>query len=145
MKSERELFEEWHFLQWKLHNAVTVTVDFAKVLYDRVYSHDHTASAREVEFKAWTASAQRESSKLVPRNPTEDMWGGTARQLVKYMQMKDRYCPASLKKHFDRFIGEIPDWLNEEVQDWTSEHAFATADLGVFIYKAMYHEFKGEV
>ena len=46
------------------------------------------------------------------------------------------------KKHFDRFIGEIPDWLNEEVQDWTSEHAFATADLGVFIYKAMYHEFK---
>ena len=25
----------------------------------------------------------------------------------------------------------------------TSEHAFATADLGVFIYKAMYHEFKG--
>ena len=81
--------------------------------------------------------------KQLPETPTEDMWGGTARQLVRYMQMKDRYCPASLKKHFDRFIGEIPDWLNEEVQDWTSEHAFATADLGVFIYKAMYHEFKG--
>ena len=80
--------------------------------------------------------------KLLPETPTEDMWGGTARQLVKYMQMKDRYCPASLKKHFDLFVGEIPEWLNEEVNDWTSEHAFATADLGVFIYKAMYHEFK---
>ena len=27
--------------------------------------------------------------KLLPETPTEDMWGGTARQLVKYMQMKD--------------------------------------------------------
>ena len=99
-------------------------------------------SAFEAGQQSQQASAQRESYKLVPCNPTEEMWGGTARQLVKYMQMKDRYCPASLKKHFDRFIGEIPDWLNEEVQDWTSEHAFATADLGVFIYKAMYHEFK---
>lgn len=80
--------------------------------------------------------------KLLPETPTEDMWCGTARHLVKYMQMKDRYCPASLQKHFDRFVGDIPDWLNEEVNDWTSEHAFATADLGVFIYKAMYHEYK---
>ena len=83
--------------------------------------------------------------KLLPETPTEDMWGGTARQLVKYMQMKNRYCPASLKEHFDRFIGDIPYWLNEEVNDWTSEHAFATADLGVFIYKAMYYEYKDEI
>ena len=66
MKTERELFLEWHFLDWKLHNAVTDTVDFAKVLYDRVYLHDHTSSAREVEFKAWQASASREGYKLVP-------------------------------------------------------------------------------
>lgn len=73
MKTERESFEEWHFLQWKLHNAVTDTVDFAKVLYDRVYSHDHTSSVREVEFKAWTASASREGYKLVPVKPTRKM------------------------------------------------------------------------
>ena len=70
MKTERELFLEWHFLQWKLHNAVTDTVDFARVLYDRVYSHDHTSSVREVEFKAWCASASREGYKLVPIEPT---------------------------------------------------------------------------
>lgn len=73
MKTERELFLEWHFLDWKLHNAVTDTVDFAKVLYDRVYSHDHTSSAREVEFKAWQASASREGYKFVPVEPTEEM------------------------------------------------------------------------
>ena len=70
MKTERELFLEWHFLDWKLHNAVTDTVDFSKVLYDRVYSHDHTSSVREVEFKAWTASSSREGYKLVPVEPT---------------------------------------------------------------------------
>ena len=71
MKSEKELFLEWHFLQWKLNNAVTDTVDFAKVLYDRVYSHDHTSSVRDVELKAWQASASREGYKLVPVEPTD--------------------------------------------------------------------------
>lgn len=73
MKTERELFLKWHFLDWKLHNAVTDTMDFAKVLYDRVYSHDHTSSVREVEFKAWQASASREGYKLVPVEPTMNM------------------------------------------------------------------------
>ena len=66
MKTERELFLDWHFLDWKLHNAVTDTMDFARVLYDRVYSHDHTSAVRDVEFKAWCASASREGYKLVP-------------------------------------------------------------------------------
>ena len=137
MKTERELFLKWHFLDWKLHNAVTDTMDFAKVLYDRVYSHDHTSSVREVEFKAWCASASREGYKLVPIEPTHQMWSELSRHLGRYMQMHSRYCPKTLKKYFDRFIGEPPEWLTKEVGNWESDHAFATADLGVFIYKAM--------
>ena len=137
MKTERELFLEWHFLDWKLHNAVTDAVDFAKVLYDRVYSHDHTSSAREVEFKAWQASASREGYKLVPVEPTHQMWSELSRHLGRYMQLHDRYCPKTLKKYFDRFIGEPPEWLSKEVSSWDSDHAFATADLPVFIYKSM--------
>lgn len=75
--------------------------------------------------------------KEVPFNPTVDQWGGLARDLGRYMQMHNRYCPKTLKKHFDRFIGEPPEWLSKEVGNWDSEHAFATADLPVFIYKAM--------
>jgi len=56
MRSEREKFEEWHFMDWKLNNAVTDTVEFARELYDRVYSHYHTSSIRDVEFKAWQAA-----------------------------------------------------------------------------------------
>lgn len=75
--------------------------------------------------------------KEVPFNPTVDQWGGLARDLGRYMQMHNRYCPKTLKKHFDRFIGEPPEWLSKEVGNWDSDHAFATADLPVFIYKAM--------
>ena len=90
-------------------------------------------------WEMWCASASREGYKLVPVEPTEEMWGGLARHLVKYMQSHDRYCPKTLGKYINRFIGfkNIPDWLNKEIPDWESDHAFATADLGVFIYKAM--------
>jgi hypothetical protein len=77
------------------------------------------------------------SHKLVPLEPTEKQWGGLARDLGKYMQMYDRYSPKSLKKFLDRFVGEPPEWLTKEVGNWESDAAFATADLPVFIYKAM--------
>ncbi|WFQ22475.1 hypothetical protein [Acinetobacter baumannii] len=77
---------------------------------------------------------------LIPLEPTEQQWGGLSRVLGRYMQSKDRYCPKTLKKHLDMFAHEIPDWLNKEVGNWESEHAFATADLPVFIYKAMINE-----
>ena len=73
----------------------------------------------------------------MPLEPTYEMWSELARHLGRYMQSHDRYCPKTLKKYFDRFIGEPPEWLTKEVKDWDSEHAFATADLPVFIYKAM--------
>ena len=81
--------------------------------------------------------ANRQGYKLVPLEPTHEMWSGLSRHLGRYMQSHDRYCPKTLKKYFDRFIGEPPEWLTKEVKDWDSEHAFATADLPVFIYKAM--------
>ena len=90
-------------------------------------------------WEMWCASASREGYVVVPCNPTEEMWGGLARHFVKYMQSHDRYCPKTLGKYINRFIGfkNIPDWLNKEIPDWESDHAFATADLGVFIYKSM--------
>ena len=88
-------------------------------------------------WEMWYASAQREGYKLAPVEPTYEMWSELSRHLGRYMQSHDRYCPKTLKKYFDRFIGEPPEWLTKEVKDWDSEHAFATADLPVFIYKSM--------
>ena len=87
--------------------------------------------------RAVKALEQREGYKLVPVEPTYEMWSELSRHLGRYMQSHDRYCPKTLKKYFDRFIGEPPEWLSKEVSSWDSDHAFATADLPVFIYKAM--------
>ena len=88
-------------------------------------------------YQMWLSSKNREGYKLVPLEPTHEMWSELSRHLGRYMQSHDRYCPKTLKKYFDLFIGEPPEWLTTEVKDWDSEHAFATADLPVFIYKAM--------
>lgn len=111
----REAFEKW----------------FKKSMY-----HKHL---KENFWDAWNASAQREGFKLAPLEPSEEMYSDLSRHLCRYMQMKDRYCPKTLGEYIKRYIGfkNIPQWLNDEVQDWDSTHAFATADLGVFIYKAM--------
>lgn len=73
----------------------------------------------------------------MPVEPTYEMCSELSRHLGRYMQMHNRYCPKTLKKYFDRFIGEPPEWLSKEVSSWDSDHAFATADLPVFIYKSM--------
>ena len=89
------------------------------------------------ELKAKLAKVESGEWAIVPKEPSIEMWSEIPRQLGRYMQMHDRYRPKTLKKHFDRFIGEIPEWLNKEVNNWDYECAFATADLPVFIYKAM--------
>lgn len=91
----------------------------------------------KAELEKAKAQAVPEGYMILPKTPSYEMWSGIARHLGRYMQMHDRYCPKTLKKYFDRFIGDIPEWLSKEVKDWDSDHAFATADLPAFIYMSM--------
>ena len=124
MKTERELFE--------IEARKYEDCDLSKN-EDGSYKSDLTHAC----FYWWCKSASREGYKLVPVEPTYEMCSELSRHLGRYMQMHNRYCPKTLKKYFDRFIGEPPEWLSKEVSSWDSDHAFATADLPVFIYKAM--------
>jgi hypothetical protein len=133
---ERELFEAWHFNKYYTKDA---DKDFLYEIFESELDDNIKYISYEVDhsWQAWLASSQREGFKFVPVEPEEKQWSGLARHLCRYMQMHDRYCPKTLKKYFDRFIGKPPEWLDKEVGNWESDHAFATADLGVFIYKAM--------
>ena len=127
MKTERDTFDEWYKSEYPLdyeHYVNEQDIGLFTKLYLRC-------------FASWKASAQREGYVVVPKEPTHEMWSELSRHLGRYMQLHDRYCPKTLKKYFDRFIGEPPEWLSKEVSSWDSDHAFATADLPVFIYKAM--------
>ena len=113
---------------------------------DTPFGKDFAMGSTKQAFKVWQAAkaqAVPEGFVLMPTTPSCEMWSGIARDLGRYMQMHDRYCPKSLKKYFDRFIGEIPEWLNKEVKDWDSDHAFATADLPAFIYMSMVEAARG--
>lgn len=126
--SERELFIQ-NYIKYVNNQAdFTILNETENTFYD---------DAVDDAWVMWQLSANRQGYNLVPVEPSENQWSGLARHLGRYMQMNDRYCPKTLKKYFDRFIGEPPEWLTNEVSNWDSEHAFATADLPVFIYKAM--------
>lgn len=72
MLSEREQFDCWHSSNWKSTCANDDTLEDATKLYNRVYSHRDQNMERELEFKAWQASVNREGFKLVPINPSYD-------------------------------------------------------------------------
>ena len=73
MKTERELFEEWHYGQYLLENP-DVDLANAKYIYDYAHKNALVYQMRETCFIVWQASAQREGYKLVPVEPTTDMW-----------------------------------------------------------------------
>ena len=136
MKTEREFFEK--------------LPEIRKIMNENgIYFMNHSGWYEARDFKdfeyeqyingAWYSWQARvpEDYVVVPKEPTYEMWSELSRHLGRYMQLHDRYCPKTLKKYFDRFIGEPPEWLSKEVSSWDSDHAFATADLPVFIYKAM--------
>ena len=103
IEEQRKAFDDWHFLDWKLNNAEADTVEFAKALYDRVYMHDHTSCVREIEFKAWLASANREGYKLVPLEPTERMLDSA------YSSISDNLHYADLENIYTAMIGACDD------------------------------------
>ena len=125
MKTEREMFVKKYREVFKVDKSLFVNDngEFIDEFCQSVY-------------EIWQARVP-EGYVVVPVEPTYEMCSELSRHLGRYMQMHNRYCPKTLKKYFDRFIGEPPEWLSKEVSSWDSDHAFATADLPVFIYKSM--------
>ena len=71
MKTERELFEEWHYGQYLLENP-DVDLANAKYIYDYAHKNALVYQMRETCFIVWQASAQREGYKLVPLRPSNN-------------------------------------------------------------------------
>lgn len=69
IEKERNDFNRWHFEHWRKNCAYSENIEDAKMLYDRVYSHAHSAGQRELGFIAWLASANRQGYRLVPVDP----------------------------------------------------------------------------
>ena len=90
LEREREIFIDWHFNEWKINNSNDESIEFAKMLYERVYSHDHTSCVRDIEFKSWLASASRDGYKLVPVEPTKEMFDAYGENSIAPVSMLSR-------------------------------------------------------
>ena len=71
---------------------------------------------------------------VVPREPTEEMWSGLARQLVLWRDMSDN-TGRGLYQHLKAAGWPVPDWLRKEIPD--TNHVPAKGDVAVVIYRAM--------
>ena len=72
---------------------------------------------------------------LVPREPTEEMWSGLARDIIMWWCMYEPPTGQSLFRHLTNSGTEIPQWLRDEIPD--IDHVPAKGDVAVIIYRAM--------
>lgn len=74
--------------------------------------------------------------KLVPLEPTPEMWGELARDIVWWLYSEDAPHHGSKMHKFLRQLGrDIPAWLTKEIPDVA--HTPAKGDFAAAIYKAM--------
>lgn len=73
---------------------------------------------------------------LVPLMPTEEMWGGLARDIVMAMDMGCMR-PRQLFKHLEMCGTEIPQWLRDEAEMQSPDHMPSKGTRATLIYRAM--------
>lgn len=76
---------------------------------------------------------------LVPIEPTEEQWGGLARDIVMWWSF-DRPTGSALFKHLSSLGRDIPNWLHQEIKD--VDHVPPKGTVAAVIYKAMLDDSK---
>jgi hypothetical protein len=88
-----------------------------------------------------TPPAPGEDVVLVPRVPTETMWGAgsLARALMMWIDINPRPTPTALFRHLDRTGVSVPQWLRDEPEmaPRCADHVISKATRCVMIYRAM--------
>jgi len=78
--------------------------------------------------------------KLVPIAPTEERWGGLARDIVMWMDMYEgggKKTPRNLFEHLRLCGRQIPDWLKEEPEMKNLDSVPSKGTRATIIYMAM--------
>lgn len=82
------------------------------------------------------AVAVPEGYALVPVEPTEEQWGGLARDIMMAFDLGGK-SPASLLKNMRLKWGELPEWMRKELNDPESNAVLSKGTRAVLIYRAM--------
>ena len=79
---------------------------------------------------------------VVPEIPTEEQWGGLARNIMMWMDMYhgSEKTPRNLFKHLKLCGVEIPDWLRDETEMRALDHVPSKGTRVAIIYRAMLYD-----
>jgi hypothetical protein len=119
---------------WRISKQVYEMAVEMRDLLDTLSSARGDSMGSSGEDRAKGAGKEVADRVLVPRVPTEAMWGGLARDIVLWDRMH-RHTGADLYRHLAALGRDIPEWLREEVQD--IEHVPPKGTVAAIIYRAM--------
>ena len=86
------------------------------------------------------AQAVPKGFKIVPEEPTEQQFGGIARDIIQWLRFTEskNQHSESLVKWLKDMGNEIPDWLYKESEiNHLSKHVISKGSIAAIIYKAM--------
>lgn len=92
--------------------------------------------ARGDNFMQQPAVAVPDGYALVPVEPTEEQWGGLARDIIMAFDLGGK-SPASLLANMRLKWGELPEWMRKELHDPESNAVLSKGTRAVLIYRAM--------
>jgi len=75
------------------------------------------------------------------REPTEEMWGGLARDLMMWLDFQTK-TPKALFAHLENLGVDIPQWLRDEAEMQHLDHVPSKGTRCVIIFKAMLAAFE---
>ena len=95
-----------------------------------------TAHAMQV-IPEWCRVRIIEDGVVVPRVPTEEQWGGLARDIMMWLDMATWKTPATLFEHLGHLDTEIPQWLIDEPEMRNVDYVISKGTCVSIIYRAM--------
>lgn len=73
---------------------------------------------------------------LVPKEPTEAMWSGLARDIVMAWRFNN-WTPAKMAEFMESTGHEVPEWLKKEPEMNNPDHTMSKGTCAVLLWKAM--------
>lgn len=109
-------------------NELRARAILSKVLLYKGEAHDVAQAIAAAEAAAGLVT--------VPREPTEAMWSGLARDMMLWLSF-EHPTPSVLFKHLQSSGVPIPQWLRDEPEMKRLDHVPSKGTRCVLIYKAM--------
>lgn len=85
--------------------------------------------------KTFTTSAAPQVTYVVPFQPTEQQWGGLARDIIMWLNMSGASYGCDLYIHLSRLGIKAPEWLRDDIPN--EEKVPPKGSIAAAIYKAM--------